>query len=51
MDYQQIRYSAEAGVLTITLDRPDKLNAFTNRMMHGLIDAFDRAMRTTRCGS
>ena len=31
------------GVLTITLDRPDKLNAFTGRMMHELIDAFDRA--------
>ena len=31
------------GVLTITLDRPDRLNAFTTRMMHELIDAFDRA--------
>ena len=31
------------GVLTITLDRPDKLNAFTGRMMHELIEAFDRA--------
>ena len=31
------------GMLTITLDRPDKLNAFTGRMMHELIDAFDRA--------
>ena len=31
------------GVLTITLDRPDKLNAFTGRMMHELIAAFDRA--------
>ena len=31
------------GVLTITLDRPDKLNAFTGRMMHELIETFDRA--------
>lgn len=31
------------GILTITLDRPDKLNAFTGRMMFELIDAFDRA--------
>lgn len=31
------------GILTITLDRPDKLNAFTGRMMNELIEAFDRA--------
>ena len=43
MDYEQIRYAVDAGILTITLDRPDKLNAFTGRMMHELIDAFDRA--------
>jgi len=30
-------------VLTITLDRPDRLNAFTIRMHQELIDAFDRA--------
>lgn len=30
-------------VLTITLNRPDKLNAFDRAMMQGLIDAFDRA--------
>jgi enoyl-CoA hydratase/carnithine racemase len=44
MDYEQIAYDAAAdGVLTITLDRPDRLNAFTTRMMYELIDAFDRA--------
>jgi enoyl-CoA hydratase/carnithine racemase len=43
MDYEQIRYAVDAGILTITLHRPDKLNAFTGRMMHELIDAFDRA--------
>jgi hypothetical protein len=31
------------GVLTITLNRPDRLNAFTDRMMTELVDAFDRA--------
>ena len=31
------------GILTITLDRPDKINAFTGRMMFELIDAFDTA--------
>jgi enoyl-CoA hydratase/carnithine racemase len=43
MDYEQIRYHVEDGVLTITLDRPEKLNAFTTRMMYELLDAFDRA--------
>lgn len=42
MDYEQIRYTVSDGIATITLDRPDKLNAFTARMMHELIDAFDR---------
>ena len=43
MDYEQIAYRVEDGLLTITLNRPEKLNAFTARMMHELIDAFDRA--------
>jgi len=43
MDYQDIRYEIDAAILTITLHRPEKLNAFTPRMMHELIDAFDRA--------
>ncbi len=43
MEYQEIRYDVDEHVLTITLHRPDKLNAFTGRMMQELIDAFDRA--------
>ena len=43
MDYQQILYAVEAGVLTITLNRPERLNAFTARMMYELLDAFERA--------
>jgi len=31
------------GLLTITLDRPDRMNAFTFMMMHALVAAFDRA--------
>jgi len=38
-----ISTQVDEGILTITLDRPDKLNAFTGRMMFELIDAFDRA--------
>jgi enoyl-CoA hydratase/carnithine racemase len=43
MNYEQILYDVSERVLTITLNRPDKLNAFTGRMMYELIDAFERA--------
>jgi enoyl-CoA hydratase/carnithine racemase len=43
MNYEQILYEVENHVLTITLNRPDKLNAFTGRMMLEMIDAIDRA--------
>ena len=43
MDYEQISYEVADGVLTITLNRPDKLNAFTEQMMTELLDAIDRA--------
>jgi enoyl-CoA hydratase/carnithine racemase len=39
----QISTDAADGVLTITLDRPDQLNAFTGVMLRELLDAFDRA--------
>ena len=42
MDYTQIAYDVADHIATITLNRPDKLNAFTNRMMRELVDAFDR---------
>ena len=43
MEYEEIRYEAADGVLLITLDRPDRLNAFTGTMGRELIAAFDRA--------
>lgn len=39
--YTQILYDVSDQIATITLNRPDKLNAFTGRMMHELLDAFD----------
>lgn len=41
MDYTEIAYVVEDGVAVITLDRPDRLNAFTPTMMREMIDAFD----------
>ena len=41
MAYSQIRYEVVEGIATITLNRPEKLNAFTATMMHELIAAFD----------
>ena len=43
MTYEAIRYDVADRILTITLNRPDKLNAFTERMCIELIDAFDQA--------
>jgi enoyl-CoA hydratase/carnithine racemase len=42
MDYTQIAYDVSDRIATVTLDRPDQLNAFTGRMMHELLDALDR---------
>lgn len=43
MTYQQIKTELADGILTLTLDRPDKLNAFTETMMGEMIDVFTRA--------
>ena len=42
MEYTQIAYDVSDKVATITLSRPDKLNAFTGTMMYEVLDAFDR---------
>jgi enoyl-CoA hydratase/carnithine racemase len=43
MDYEQILYDVKNNVLTITFNRPERLNAFNSAMRGELIDAFDRA--------
>jgi len=42
-DFEQIRAATADGVLTITLNRPERLNAFTETMRRELIAAFDLA--------
>jgi enoyl-CoA hydratase/carnithine racemase len=43
VQYETIRCDIEERILTITLHRPEKLNAFTPRMREELIAAFDQA--------
>jgi len=43
MEYTQIMYEISDRVLTITLNRPERLNAYTLTMCNELIDAFGRA--------
>ena len=42
MRYQDILYEVEDGIANITMNRPDKLNAFTGVMLDEIIDAIDR---------
>jgi len=39
--FETLLYAVEDGVATMTLNRPEKLNAFTARMMAEMIAAFD----------
>lgn len=43
MDFKTIRYELSEGIVTITLHRPEQLNAFTPEMADELIEAFQRA--------
>src|SRR6201997_569742 len=43
MEFEQIISELSEGILTLTLNRPERLNAWTGRMGSELIEAFDRA--------
>ena len=43
MEFECILYDVKDKVLTITLNRPDRLNAYTGQMQSNLIEAFDKA--------
>ena len=43
MEFETILYDTKDKVLTVTLNRPERLNAFTGQMMDDLIEAFDKA--------
>jgi enoyl-CoA hydratase len=45
MTYQTILFDQEAGVATITFNRPDKLNALNHEMFSEFKDALDRVSR------
>lgn len=40
-EFEQIRYEVSEHIATITLHRPEAMNAFTGTMMHEVIAAFD----------
>jgi enoyl-CoA hydratase/carnithine racemase len=51
MSYQTLDYHIEDRILTLTLDRPGQLNAFTVEMAGELVDAFERASEDDQVGA
>lgn len=51
MAYTEITYDVAEKIATITLHRPEKMNAFTGTMAAELIDAFDRANKDDGVGA
>jgi enoyl-CoA hydratase/carnithine racemase len=51
MPYNTLEYVVAARVLTLTLNRPDQLNAFTVEMANELVDAFGRASEDDGVGA
>ena len=51
MHYNTLNYAATDGILTLTLNLPDQLNAFTLEMARELVDAFNRASEDDAVGA
>lgn len=51
MTYNTLLWEVDDRVLTLTLNRPDQMNAFTVEMAHELIDAFERASQDDAVGA
>lgn len=51
MTYNTLKYEVADRVLTLTLNRPEALNAFTVEMAHELIAAFERASEDDEVGA
>ena len=51
MNYKTLSYSAADGILTLILNLPEKLNAFTLEMARELVDAFSRASDDDEVGA
>jgi enoyl-CoA hydratase/carnithine racemase len=43
MPFETLRYEVAEGVATVTLNRPDRLNAVNTTVIRELVEAFDRA--------
>jgi 2-(1,2-epoxy-1,2-dihydrophenyl)acetyl-CoA isomerase len=51
VQYEQILYERRKRIVLITLNRPEKLNAWTPKMEMEFIDAVERAMHDSRVGA
>ncbi|MEC8047213.1 MAG: crotonase/enoyl-CoA hydratase family protein [Pseudomonadota bacterium] len=51
MDYKTLSYAVKEGILTLTLNLPEKLNAFTLEMARELVEAFNQASEDDEVGA
>ena len=51
MEYQEIKYETKKDVALVTLNRPDKLNAWTPRMCEEQVDAIRKANEDKSVGA
>ena len=51
MKYKTLNYEVQDGILTLTLNLPEKLNAFTLEMARELVEAFNQASDDDEVGA